>query len=137
MTETSTGVLDDQAAVQAVPGQIVAAWAAHDAAAFAAVFTEDGSMILPGDVFLTGREAVRKFMDEAFRGPYKGTQVTGTPLAIKPLGNDVVLVITEGGVIAEGDSELTSDSAIRASWLLRKQDGRWLITAYQNTPIAA
>jgi uncharacterized protein (TIGR02246 family) len=122
--------------IEQVPGRIVAAWQANDADAFAATFTEDGSMILPGDVYLTGRERIRAYMAEAFGGPYRGTQVTGTPLALKPLADDVVLLLTQGGVLADGASEVSAANAIRASWLLRRVDGQWLITAYQNTPIA-
>lgn len=135
MTDSTTATVDP-AEVQQVPGRIVAAWQAKDAAAFAATFTEDGSMILPGDVYLTGRQRIQDFMAEAFSGPYRNTQVTGTPLAMKPLAEDVVLVLTEGGVLADGESEVSASSAIRASWLLRRVDGQWLITAYQNTPIA-
>lgn len=126
-----------QTEVQQVPDRIVAAWQAKDADAFAATFTEDGSMILPGDIYLTGRQRIRNFMAEAFSGPYRGTQVTGTPLAYKRLADDVVLLLTQGGVLADGDSEVPADNAIRASWLLQRVGGRWLITAYQNTPIAA
>jgi uncharacterized protein (TIGR02246 family) len=123
----------DQEAIQAVPGRIVAAWAQHDAAAFARVFAEDGSMILPG-VYLTGREAIRDFMDQAFAGAYRGTRVTGTPIAVKPLAQEVVLLLTQGGVLSEGETEVSGAGAIRASWLLRKDGGEWLLAAYQNTP---
>jgi uncharacterized protein (TIGR02246 family) len=136
MTDSSTATVDP-AEVQLVPGRIVAAWQAHDAEAFAAAFTEDGSMILPGGVYLTGRPAIRDFMAEGFVGRYRGTRVTGTPLAYKPLADDVVLLLTEGGVLAEGESKVSAAEAIRASWLLRRVAGHWLITAYQNTPIAA
>ena len=135
MADSSSATVD-QTEVQLVPSRIVAAWQAKDAGAFAAAFTEDGSMILPGGVFLTGRQPIQDFMAEAFRGPYRNTQVTGTPLAYKPLADDVVLLLTEGGVLPDGEPEVPAGDAIRASWLLKRVDGRWLITAYQNTPIA-
>ena len=93
----------DKAAVAAVPGRIVAAWASHDGDAFARVFTEDGSMILPG-------------------------------LYLRFLGRDAAVVTTQGGVLAAGQTEVSDDSAIRASWVVVRQDGEWLLAAYQNSP---
>jgi len=133
----STPLPTDDAAVHDVPQRIVAAWADNDAAAFAAVFTEDASLILPGNVYLTSREEIRAFMTEAFAGPYKGTRVFGTPLALKYLGDHVALVLTQGGVLAPDESEVPAERAIRASWLLSRQGPQWLIAAYQNTPIPA
>lgn len=135
-TEVAAGPSEAEQ-LQQVPRRIVAAWADHDAEAFAATFAEDGSMILPGDVYLTGREAIRDYMAGAFAGPYQGTRVTGDPVAARPLADGLALVISEGGVLAPGDDAVTPERAVRASWLLTKQDGDWLIAAYQNTPLAA
>ncbi|MEU8264659.1 SgcJ/EcaC family oxidoreductase [Micromonospora sp. NPDC048999] len=136
MTTNPSAIADDRAAVAAVPQRIVAAWADHDAGAFARAFTEDGTLIITG-VSRTGRQEIESFMAQAFTGPFKGTQVTGTPYAVKPLAENVVLVLTQGGVLAPGETEVAAERAIRASWLLVKQDGEWLITAYQNTPVQA
>ncbi|GAA2053380.1 SgcJ/EcaC family oxidoreductase [Catenulispora yoronensis] len=123
----------DQAAVAAVPGRIIKAWADHDADAFAETFTEDGTMILPG-LYREGREEIRSFMAAGFQGPFKGTRVTGAPIGVKFLTEDAALVVTAGGVLHPGDEKVSHERAIRASWLLVKRDGQWLLTAYQNSP---
>jgi uncharacterized protein (TIGR02246 family) len=112
---------------------MVAAWAAHDAKAFADLFTQDGTLILPG-TYKKGREEIREFMAAGYAGPYQGTRVTGTPIDVKPLADGAVALLTTGGVLAPGESELSDKAAIRASWILVRRDGRWQLAVYQNCP---
>lgn len=135
MSESGTARLSqaDQAEIAAVPGRMVAAWAAHDAVAFARLFTEDGTLILPG-AYKKGREEIREFMAAGYAGSYRGTTVTGSPLDLKPLGSDAVALLTTGGVIAAGETELTAEAAIRASWILVRRDDQWQLAVYQNCP---
>ncbi|NES30228.1 SgcJ/EcaC family oxidoreductase [Micromonospora terminaliae] len=128
-----TGPGAEQAEIAAVPGRMVAAWAAHDADAFADLFTENGTLILPG-VYKKGRDEIREFMATQYAGPYKGTRVTGTPIDLKPLAEGAVALLTTGGVIASGETELADRDAIRASWILVRRDGRWQLAVYQNCP---
>ena len=122
------------AELAAVPGRLVSAWAANDAEAFSQLFIQDGTMILPG-VYKKGRDDIRKHMEAGYAGPYKGTSVTGTPLEIKPLGSAAYAVITVGGVLAPGEEEVSTEQAIRASWILvRDDDGTWRRAGYQNCP---
>ncbi|GAA1272696.1 SgcJ/EcaC family oxidoreductase [Sphaerisporangium rubeum] len=123
----------DKAAVAAVPGRVVAAWAAQDGAAFASVFTPDGTMILPG-FYRKGVADIEAFMTFAFQGPYKDTRVTGTPIDFRFLTPDTAVVITEGGVIAAGETELSPDRTIRATWVVTRHEGDWKLAAYQNSP---
>ncbi|WJK42572.1 SgcJ/EcaC family oxidoreductase [Solwaraspora sp. WMMA2056] len=132
--DSATTVTDaDRAAVAALPQRVVAAWAAHDATAFAGVFASDGTLILPG-LFLKGRDKIGAYMDQAFAGPYKGTRVTGQPFDVKFLSTDVALMLTEGGVLLPGETDVADGRAIRASWLATKVNGQWHLAAYQNTP---
>lgn len=123
----------DKAAIAALTQKVVAAWAHQDADAFASVFTDDGTMILAG-VYCEGRDEVRAHMAAAFEGRYKGTQVTGTPISIRSLGPDTAILLSNGGVLASGETEVSEGSAIRASWLAVRQDSEWRLAAYQNTP---
>ncbi|MEU4219492.1 SgcJ/EcaC family oxidoreductase [Actinoplanes sp. NPDC026623] len=123
----------EQAEIAFIPARMIKAWAAHDAEAFADLFTPDGTMILPG-VYQKGRDAIREFMTAAFAGPYQETRVTGSPIDIKPLADGAVALLTTGGVLAAGATELSDASAIRASWILVKREGRWQLAVYQNCP---
>ena len=123
------------AAVAKVPQRIVEAWAANDADAFAAACAEDATLILPGDVCLKSREEIRAFMANAYAGPYKGTRVTGQPLSLRFLGDDVSVLITQGGVLMPGETEVSDKQAIRATWVLGKHGDEWLVSAYHNSNI--
>lgn len=132
--ETKAGPSDaDQAAVASLTQRVVAAWAYHDADAFASVFTEDATMILPG-VYRKGADEIRAYMTEAFAGRYQGTQVTGKPIDLRFLAPDVAILLTAGGVLHQGESDVADERAIRASWLVVKRDGQWRLAAYQNSP---
>ena len=122
-----------RAAVAAVPARMIAAWAAHDAEAFADLFVEDGTLILPG-LYRKGRAEIRDFMAESFTTTYRGTRVMGEPIDVKVLGPGAVALITEGGVIAAGERECTAAAAIRASWILVNRDGHWRLAVYHNCP---
>jgi uncharacterized protein (TIGR02246 family) len=129
----TTDLSTDQAAVAAVPQRVVQAWAEHDADAFAGVFTADGTLVMPG-LYLKGHDDIREYMSKAFDGPFKGTQVTGQPLDLRIHG-DMGIVITQGGVLAAGETEVTADRAIRATWVVVKDGGEWSLAAYQNSPL--
>ena len=123
----------DHAAVATLPNRIVKAWAEQDPGAFAEVFTDDGTMILPG-VFVRGRDDIRSFMSEAFAGPYKDTTVTGDPIGLRFLGAEVAILHTDGGFLMGAEVAVAPGNAVRAAWLVVKQDGTWRLAAYQNSP---
>jgi uncharacterized protein (TIGR02246 family) len=123
----------DKAAIAALTQKVVSAWASYDAETFASVFADGGTMILAG-AYCEGRDQVSAYMAEAFAGRYKGTQVTGKPISIRSLGPDTAILLSQGGVLKAGETEVSADSAILASWLAIRQDGEWRLAAYQNTP---
>ena len=117
-----------------VPLRLVAAWSKNDAAGVAEVFTEDGVMILPGDVYKKGRDEIRAFMAAAYAGPFKGTGVTGRPVDVRFVSDDVALLRTHGGILAPGETDIAPELAVRSTWVCVKKDGQWQLAGYQNSP---
>ncbi|GAA0547018.1 MULTISPECIES: SgcJ/EcaC family oxidoreductase [Actinomadura] len=118
-----------------VPLRLVAAWARNDAQGVADAFTEDGVLILPGDVYKRGREEINAFMAAAYAGPFKGTGVTGRPVDVRFVGDDVALLRTHGGILAPGQTEIAPELAVRSTWVVvKKDDGQWYLASYQNSP---
>jgi uncharacterized protein (TIGR02246 family) len=120
--------------VLGVPLRLVAAWARSDADAVAAVFTQDGTLILPGGVHKVGRDEIRAFMTAAYAGPFKGSRVTGTPVSVRFASDDVVLIRTHGGVMRDGETEIDPALAVRSTWICVRVGGEWQLAGYQNSP---
>jgi uncharacterized protein (TIGR02246 family) len=83
---------------------------------------------------MSGREAIRGYLTTAFAGPYKGTQVTGRPLGIRFLSPESAVLLTQGGVLAPGETETSDEQTIHASWIVVKREGEWRLAAYHNSP---
>ncbi|OLB81265.1 MAG: DUF4440 domain-containing protein [Actinobacteria bacterium 13_2_20CM_2_71_6] len=128
---------EKQKAALGVPLRLVAAWAKNDAGGVADVFTEDGILILPGNVLKKGRDEIRSFMAAAYAGPFKDTGVTGQPVDVRFVGDDVALLRTHGGILAPGQTEITPELAVRSTWICVKRGGQWQLAAYQNSPRGA
>jgi uncharacterized protein (TIGR02246 family) len=97
------------------------------------VFTQDGTMVLPGQ-FIKGRDGIEEFMTEAYAAQYKGTRVTGSPVDFRMLGDDLAIIITEGGVLMPGESEVTPGRRIKATWVVVRDGTDWRLAAYHNAP---
>jgi uncharacterized protein (TIGR02246 family) len=126
-TETSTET------VLGVIHAVYNAWAAGDAAAFAELYTDDATIVQPG-IHKKNNDDIRTTMAAGFAGPLKGSHVLDEPQSVRLLGSDAAIIITEGGIVMAGQAEVPADRVVRATWVLTKQDERWLVAAYQNSP---
>lgn len=126
---------ENEKAALTVAMRIQAAWAANDADAFADVFLENGSLLMK-DNQLRSREEIRSYMAAAFRGPLKGYFVKGWPIEVQFLNDSVAMVITEGGIMKPGDTEIPAQSFIRATWVIvRQPDGSLYLASHQGSPV--
>jgi uncharacterized protein (TIGR02246 family) len=128
---------DKEKEVLGVPLRLVGAWKKNDAEGVANVFTDDGILILPGDVLKKGRDEIRNFMVAAYAGPFKNSGVIGNPVDVRFVTDDVALLRTHGGILAEGETEIDPELAVRSTWVCVKQDNEWFLAGYQNSPRGA
>jgi uncharacterized protein (TIGR02246 family) len=110
-----------------------AAWVGNDAEAFAALYIQDATSILPG-AFRTSKDDVRDAMAAAFAGPFKGSSVVDEPQTVRFPTPDTAIVVSESGVLMAGEATVPDGRWVRATWVLTKQDDRWFISAYHNCP---
>jgi uncharacterized protein (TIGR02246 family) len=109
------------------------AWAAGDAEAFAELYTDDATVVQPG-THKKDKGEIRTMMAAGFAGPLKGSRVLDEPQSVRFLGAGAAVVVSEGGVIMAGHDDVPAERMVRATWALTKQDGQWLVAAYQNSP---
>src|SRR3954451_17265233 len=88
-----------------------AAWDANDADAFAASFAENGS-ILVDDQQVNGQDEIKTFFAEAFGGQLAGTKLLTEPIDIKVIEPGVAVVITDGGVLYDGQTTVPADRVV-------------------------
>ena len=125
----------DEKAALTIGLRIQAAWAANDADAFADVFAENGSLLMR-DEQLKSRAEIRSYMADGFAGPFRGARVTGWPLEVKFLDDDVVCFVTQGGIVLATDDELLPEREIRAVWVaVRRAPGKLELMSHQSSPI--
>jgi uncharacterized protein (TIGR02246 family) len=129
-----TSGVASESVLRQVPERTTSAWASQDASGFAEVFTRDTEVVIAGS-YLRGRDEVRSYMSAAFSGPLKGTSVISAPVSTEYVNAETGLVITEGGVILPGETDVSAERAIRATWVLAPEDGEWRIRAYHSSPI--
>lgn len=112
--------------------RMYAAWADNDADAFADLYVEDATVVMPG-VFHQGRAAVREYMAAAFDGPFKGSRGVDEPQDVRVNG-DTAVIVSKAGVIMAGEDAVPAERLRLATWVLSRRDGRWLVSAYANAP---
>lgn len=132
MTANQTHTADETAILQVLKG-VYNAWDAHDADAFVADYTEDASAILPGS-YRTSRDEIRQSMQVGFSSFLKGSTTDNKVLDIRFLNDDAAVVVSETNILFPGETEVPADRTAIATWVLTRQDGRWLLAAYQNSP---
>jgi uncharacterized protein (TIGR02246 family) len=129
MTSKTIGSKADQQAVLGVLKGVYEAWETNDAEAFVADYLDDASVVQPG-VYQKNRQEIQATMAGAFAGPLKGSRVINQPRDVRFLNEDTAIVISEGGIVFPGQNEVPSERTVRATWVLAKRDGRWLVAAY-------
>jgi uncharacterized protein (TIGR02246 family) len=123
----------DRLAVLAVIKAGYAAWEANDVDEFVAGYLDDATVVQPG-TYKRNRDEIRNTMAAGFAGPLKGSCVIDTPGDVRLVNAETAIVVSEGGIVFAGETTSPPDRMVRATWVVVKRDGRWLIAAYHNSP---
>jgi uncharacterized protein (TIGR02246 family) len=117
-----------------------AAWTAKDAAAYAALYSEDVEFIGPLAGILSGRDAVRQQHAFLFSGPFAGSTQTITVRRVQFLTGTIAIVdqnVALTGYASSGALRPTEPGVVRTivRWVIEKRGGTWEIIAQQMTAV--
>lgn len=119
--------------IRSLFGEIYAAWADNDADAFVAPYRDDATVVMPR-VHHRGKEEIRRSMASGFQGPLRGSRAVDEPLHIHVIGGHTAIVVSRAGILMAGEAQLPIDREVIATWVLVREDGRWLVASYANAP---
>lgn len=110
--------------------RMVDAWDAGDASAYAEQFTADATYVIFAGALSRGCEQIRRDHESLFAGFLKGSRMRMEVTDVRSLGDDVAVVVSEGGV---GKGRSIPLDKVQTFVFRRQDDGRWLCEAFQNT----
>ena len=125
---------EDEAIIRANVKQMETGWNAHDGKAFAAPFAVDADYVVVNGMHVKGRDEIEKGHIGIFTTIYKDSRNAATIKSVRFIRRDVAVIHTEWNLEFTIGSETRKGHAL-STMIMTKDDGKWSIVAFQNTPI--
>ena len=123
----------DAGEIGALYQQLLGSWNRRDAAAYAALFAEDASVVGFDGSQMNGRAEIEAQIGQIFADHQTGAYV-GKIREVRLLAPDVALVRAVVGMVPPGRSDLKPDVNAIQSLVATRHADQWLIALFQNTP---
>jgi uncharacterized protein (TIGR02246 family) len=125
---------EDEAAIRDLQSRQADAWNAHDAAAYARLFTDDGDVVNVLGWWWRGRAQIESKLGDAFAFVFRDSRLAITDTSIRFLTPTIAIAHVRwtmtGAHTPPGMPEPREGIEIQT---LRKTAGLWLIESFQNT----
>ena len=132
--KTSKTVNQDETAIRQIVKSVEAGWNAHDGKAFAAPFASDADYVIVNGMYIKGRDAIEKGHVGIFTTVYKDSRNAATVKSVRFLRPDVAVVHVEWNLEYSTTRE-TKKARATNTMIMTKDNGKWSIAAFHNTPI--
>jgi uncharacterized protein (TIGR02246 family) len=132
--QTDAKRAEDEKAIRQIVTNMSDTWAAGDAEKFADLFSDDVDYTVWNGLYFNGREANVRGHRQIFDTVYKGSKITPEVRKIRFLGETVAVVHLISGNERNG-KQLEGLPRVSPMMVVSKESGKWLIVAFQNTPI--
>jgi uncharacterized protein (TIGR02246 family) len=123
----------DEAVTRVLYQRLLDRWNMTDAAGFAALFAEDGSVVGFDGSQVNGRDEIAKHLGGIF-SQHKVAAFIGIVREVRPLSEDVELLRAVAGMVPPGASDIKPETNAVQSLIAVRKDGEWRVALFQNTP---
>jgi len=127
--------MSDEQRVAALYHELLNGWNKRDAAAFAALFAEDGQTVGFDGSIHDGRAQIFADLSIIFTNHPTAAYV-GKIRKVRFLTTEVGVVSAVAGMVPSGKSDLNPAVNAMQTLIAARTDGRWSIALFQNTPAA-
>lgn len=127
----------DEAMIRANVEQAMKGWNAKSGAEFAKPFAEDADYVIINGMHIKGRAVIDKGHQQIFDTIYKNSSLAVTVEQIRFLRPDVAVVHIRSALTVTTPENSTRTGEGRITMVMLKNQDRWEIAAFQNTPIQA
>jgi len=124
----------DEAMIRANVKQMETGWNAHDGKAFAAPFAANADYVVVNGMRAKGRGEIEKGHTGIFTTIYKDSRNAATIKSVRFIRKDVAVVHVEWNLEFSAGGETRKGHAL-STMIMTKDNGKWNITAFQNTSI--
>ncbi len=124
----------DETAIRALEAKQPEAWNAHDAKAYASLFTQNGDCVNIVGWWWKGRAEIEKKLTDAYVYVFNESTLTITNVDIRFLTADTAVAHVHWTMTgARTPNGIPAPQQGIQTHVLQKQNGQWLIAAFQNT----
>jgi len=123
----------EQADIGALYQQLLDGWNQRNAAAYAALFAEDASVVGFDGSQMNGRAEIMSQIGQIF-ADHPTSRYVGKIREVRLLTADAAILRAVVGMVPPGQSDLKPDVNAIQSLVAARQNGQWLIALFQNTP---
>lgn len=125
---------EDEAAIGRIINRMQEGWNSGSGKVFAEPFADDADYVVVDGRRIKGRNAIEAGHQHIFDTKYKGSHLSPSVQSVRFLSDTVAIAHIEWHLkLGEGAAPHATRSM--NSIVLTKQDGKWVIDAFHNTPI--
>jgi uncharacterized protein (TIGR02246 family) len=133
--KSDSSVTHEKSQIRSLYQKLLDCWNKRSAADFAAVFAEDGNVVGFDGSQLHGRSEIESSLAQIFRD-HQTAAFVGNIREVRILSPGVAILRAVAGMVPPAQSDINPAVNAIQTLVAAKQDERWHIVLFQNTPAA-